>query len=61
MPIARQDPLVARVAHGAIIGDDDVVHLDLDTPHVALSPDDARTLAAELVKIANLIDPQGKP
>ena len=48
---------VALVAGGAVLGFDRHVHIDLDRAHTVLSPDDARLFAAELKKIADVIDP----
>ena len=48
---------VALVAGGAVLGFDHQVHIDLDRAHTVLSPDDARLFAAELKKIADVIDP----
>jgi len=48
---------VALVAGGAVLGFDHEVHIDLDRAHTVLSPDDARLFAAELKKIADVIDP----
>jgi hypothetical protein len=36
---------------------DDQVHIDLDRAHTVLSPDEARRFAAELKRIADVIDP----
>ena len=51
------DHCVALVIGGAILGFDDRVHIDLDRSHTVLSPNDARQFAAELKKIADVIDP----
>ena len=48
---------VALVAGGAVLGFDHQVHIDLDRAHTVLSPGDARLFAAELKKIADVIDP----
>ncbi len=48
---------VALIEGGAILGFDDHVHIDLERSHTVLSPDQARRVAVELKKIANLIDP----
>ena len=48
---------VTLVTGGAILGFDDRVHIDLDCAHTALTPDDARQFAAELKRIADVIDP----
>ena len=48
---------VALVAGGAVLGFDHQVHIDLDRAHTVLSPNDARLFAAELKKIADVIDP----
>jgi hypothetical protein len=48
---------VALVTGGAVLGFDDQVHIDLDRPHTVLSPDEARQFAAELKRIADVIDP----
>lgn len=51
------DYSVALVTGGAVLGFDDFVHIDLDRSHTVLSADDARHFAAELLKIADVIDP----
>jgi hypothetical protein len=51
------DHCVALVIGGAILGFDDLVHIDLDRSHTVLSPNDARQFAAELKRIADVIDP----
>jgi hypothetical protein len=51
------DHCVALVTGGAVLGFDDRVHIDLDRSHTVLSPDDARQFAAELKRVADLIDP----
>ena len=48
---------VALVSGGAILGFDDQVHIDLNRAHTVLSPDEARRFAAELKRIADVIDP----
>jgi hypothetical protein len=48
---------VALVAGGTILGFDDHVHLDLERSHTVLTPDEARRVAVELKKIADVIDP----
>ena len=47
----------ALVPGGAVLGFDDQVHIDLDRTHTILSPDEARRFAAELKRIADVIDP----
>ena len=47
---------VALVTGGAVLGFDDQVHIDLDRPHTVLSPHEARQFAAELNRIADVID-----
>ena len=51
------EPSVALVTGGAVLGFDDQVHIDLDRTHTILSPDEARRFAAELKRIADVIDP----
>ena len=48
---------IALVSGGPILGFDDQVHIDLNRAHTVLSPDEARRFAAELKRIANVIDP----
>jgi hypothetical protein len=48
---------VALVAGGAVLGFDHQVHIDLDRTHTVLSPNDARQFAAELKRIADVVDP----
>ena len=50
-------PSVALVTGGAVLGIDDRVHIDLNRSHTVLSPNDARQFAAELKRIADVIDP----
>jgi hypothetical protein len=49
-------PSVALVTGGAVLGIDDRVHIDLNRSHTVLSPNDARQFAAELKRIADVID-----
>jgi hypothetical protein len=51
------DHCVALVIGGAILGFDDLVHIDLDRSHTVLSPDEARQFSAELKRIADEIEP----
>jgi hypothetical protein len=51
------EPSVALVTGGAVLGFDGQVHIDLDRAHTILSPDEARRFAAELKRIADVIDP----
>jgi hypothetical protein len=51
------EPSVALVTGGAVLGFDDQVHIDLNRAHTVLSPDEARRFAAELKRIADIIDP----
>jgi hypothetical protein len=53
----KPEPSVSLVAGGAVLAVDDQVHLDLDRSHTVLSPNEARQLAAELKRIADVIDP----
>jgi hypothetical protein len=48
---------VALVIGGAILGFDDRAHIDLERSHTVLSPNDARQFAAELKRIADVLDP----
>jgi hypothetical protein len=48
---------VALVIGGVILGFDDRVHIDLERSHTVLSPNDARQFAAELKRIADVLDP----
>ena len=47
---------VTLIAGGAILGFEDRVHIDLDCAHTVLSSNEARQFAAELKKIADVID-----
>jgi hypothetical protein len=49
-------PIVMLVPGGAVLGFDDLVHIDLDRSHTVLSPSDARHFAAELNRIADAVD-----
>jgi hypothetical protein len=49
-------PIVMLVPGGAVLGIDDLVHIDLDRSHTVLSPSDARHFAAELKRIADAVD-----
>jgi len=53
----KPEPNVALVTGGAILGFDDLVHIDLNRAHTVLSPDEARRFAAELKRISDMIDP----
>jgi hypothetical protein len=53
----KPEPSVSLVAGGAVLAVDDQVHLDLDRSHTVLSPNEARQFAAELKRIADVIDP----
>jgi hypothetical protein len=48
---------VSLVAGGAVLAVDDQLHIDLDRSHTVLSPNEARQFAAELKRIADVIDP----
>ena len=49
-------PIVMLVPGGAVLGFDDLVHIDLDRSHTVLSPSDVRRFAAELKRIADAVD-----
>jgi hypothetical protein len=53
----KPEPSVSLVAGGAVLAVDDRVHLDLNRSHTVLSPNEARQFAAELKRIADMIDP----
>jgi len=53
----KPEPSVSLVAGGAVLAVDDQVHIDLNRSHTVLSPNDARHFAAELKRIADVIDP----
>jgi hypothetical protein len=50
------DHYVTLVTGGAVLAFDDQVHIDLDRSHTVLSPTQARQFAAELKRIADMID-----
>ena len=53
----KPEPSVSLVAGGAVLAVDDQVHIDLSRSHTVLSPNEARQFAAELKRIADVIDP----
>jgi len=50
----KPESSVSLVAGGAVLA---VVHIDLGRSHTVLSPNEARQFAAELKRIADMIDP----
>jgi hypothetical protein len=50
------DPVVMLVPGGAVLGFDDLVHIDLDRSHTVLSASGARHFAAELIRVADTVD-----
>jgi len=53
----KPESSVSLVAGGAVLAVDDQVHIDLGRSHTVLSPNEARQFAAELKRIADMIDP----
>ena len=53
----KPESSVSLVAGGAVLAVDDQVHIDLGRSHTVLSPNGARHFAAELKRIADMIDP----
>jgi hypothetical protein len=56
----KPDCCVALITGGAVLGFDHRVHIDLDRSHTVLSPNDARQFAAEIKRIADVIDPSSR-